>query len=64
MNSVTSRLPFIEGAASCKPAIQPSVRLSEAATSLAERVSPIAWLRNSAALDGVKRNSATRSPDN
>ena len=54
----------MESAANCRPAIQPSVRVSRAAMSSAERFSPITWLRNSAASAGVKRKSAARSSVN
>ena len=45
-------------------AIQPSVRVSSAVISSAERFKPITWLRNSAASEGVKRKSAARSSVN
>src|SRR5712691_4581001 len=61
MKLVASCCPCRESAAKCRPAIQPSVRLSSAAMSWAERVSPIAWLRNPVASEWVKRKSATRS---
>ena len=48
----------IEIAASCNPEIQPSVRLSSAVTSSAERPSPITWLRKWLASSDVKRRSA------
>ena len=54
-------VPAVKVAANCRPAIQPSVRLSSAAMSSAERIRPITWLRNSAASEGVKRKSAARS---
>ena len=46
--------PCMDNAANCRPAIQPSVRVSNAAMSSAERFSPITRLRNSAASSGVK----------
>ena len=63
MKLVASGCPWSESAASCRPAIHPSVRDSRVATSSAERLRPIVWLRNLAASDGVKRKSVTRSSD-
>ena len=59
--SSRSAMPRKESAASCRPAIQPSVRSSSASTSAAVSSSPITRLRNSCASDGVKRRSAARS---
>ena len=56
--------PAWRRAANCRPAIQPSVRVSRAAISSAERFRPITWLRNSAASEGVKRRSAARTSVN
>ncbi len=64
MKPATSSRPCSEIAASCRPAIQPSVRVSRAAMSSAVRFRPITWLRKSAASDGVKRRSAARSSVN
>ena len=66
MKLVVSWLPLHgkRAAANCRPAIQPSVRVSSAAMSSAERFRPITWLRNSAASAGVKRKSAARSSVN
>ena len=50
----------MESAANCRPAIQPSVRLSSAAMSSAERFSPIIWLRNSAASAGEAQIGSTQ----
>src|SRR4028119_1468271 len=61
MNPLTSSRPRIESAASWSPAIQPSVRVSNAAMSSSERFRPITPLRNSAASEGAKRKSAARS---
>ena len=64
MKLVASLCPRIEIAANCRPAIQPSVRVSSAAMSSSERFRPITRLRNSAASAGVKRKSAARSSVN
>ena len=56
--------PAWRGRLIASPAIQPSVRVSSAAMSSAERFRPIIWLRNSAASAGVKRRSAARSSVN
>src|SRR5437868_9450743 len=64
MKLVGSGCPFSDSAASCRPAIHPSVRRSRVAMSSVERLRPIASLRNPAASLGVKRKSATRSSDN
>lgn len=60
MKLATSSRPCIESAASWSAAIQPSVRLSNAATSPAVSWRPIISLRYAAASSGVKRSSAAR----
>src|SRR5919112_699000 len=57
----TSSRSLIESAANWRAAIQPSVTCSRAATSSAERFSPITSPRNAAASSGVKRKSAACS---
>ncbi len=64
MKPATSSRPCSEIAASCRPAIQPSVRVSRAAMSSAVRFRPITWLRKSATSAGVKRRSAPRTSVN
>ena len=52
--------PRRESAAICRPAIQPSVRLSSAATTSAASLSPIVRSRKAAASSRVKRSSCRR----
>ncbi len=54
MNLALSLCPCMEMAASCRPAIQPSVRASRASMSSAERFRPITRLRNSAASEAAE----------
>ena len=51
----------MESAASCSPAIHPSVRRSSDATSAADRRTSITCSRKAAASSAVKRRSAARS---
>ena len=61
MKAGASGCPCSDSAASCRPAIHPSVRASSVAMSSAARLRPIASLRNPAASGGVNRKSVTRS---
>ena len=56
-----SRMPRSESAASCRPAIQPSVRSSSASTSAAVRSQPHHLVEELHRLGGVKRRSAART---